>query len=142
MPAQPNSLSTGLRSLGVSDGARVEIQQLDGTPIRGFTLADCNEVFGDDVDRPVTCRSVIAPRGSRQATRAAALRATRRRPLRLSVFGVIPGWPALRDSASSGRFETQRRRDRRGNSVFPPAARASAFPFFSAAKFALVLFVL
>ena len=35
-------------------GALVEIQQPDGTPIPGFGLADCHEVFGDSVDRLVT----------------------------------------------------------------------------------------
>lgn len=33
---------------------RVELQRADGTPWPGFALADCNELFGDSVDRPVT----------------------------------------------------------------------------------------
>ena len=32
---------------------RVELQRPDGTPIPGFSLADCQEVFGDTVDRTV-----------------------------------------------------------------------------------------
>ncbi len=35
-------------------GMRVEIQRPDGQPIEGFALDDCNEVFGDSVDRVVT----------------------------------------------------------------------------------------
>ncbi len=32
---------------------RVEIQQADGSPIEGFALTDCHELFGDTVDRTV-----------------------------------------------------------------------------------------
>lgn len=32
---------------------RVEIQQPDGTPVEGFTLADCQECFGDCIELPV-----------------------------------------------------------------------------------------
>lgn len=35
-------------------GMRVELQQLDGTPIQGCSLADCDVLFGDSVDRQVT----------------------------------------------------------------------------------------
>jgi len=33
---------------------RVELQGVDGQPLPGFTAADCDEVFGDTVDRPVS----------------------------------------------------------------------------------------
>mgnify|MGYP003318227912 FL=1 len=32
----------------------VEIQQPDGRPIKGFALADCDELFGDSLDEIVT----------------------------------------------------------------------------------------
>jgi hypothetical protein len=32
---------------------QVEIQNADGTPVEGFTLADCPEVFGDEIERVV-----------------------------------------------------------------------------------------
>ena len=36
---------------------RVEIQRPDGKPFEGFALDDCNEVFGDSVDRVVTWKN-------------------------------------------------------------------------------------
>lgn len=33
---------------------RVEIQDAQGTPIPGFTLAECPDLFGDAIERPVT----------------------------------------------------------------------------------------
>lgn len=33
---------------------RVEVQDLDGTALPGFTLADCDELFGDSIDRRVS----------------------------------------------------------------------------------------
>jgi len=33
---------------------QVEVQSEDGRPLPGFTLADCEETFGDTVERPVT----------------------------------------------------------------------------------------
>ena len=35
-------------------GIRIEIQTADGKPIPGFTLDDCQETFGDAIDRTVT----------------------------------------------------------------------------------------
>jgi hypothetical protein len=35
-------------------GVKVELQRPDGTPIRGFTLADCQELIGNDIERAVT----------------------------------------------------------------------------------------
>jgi hypothetical protein len=35
-------------------GVKVELQHLDGTPIPGFTLADCQELIGNDIERAVT----------------------------------------------------------------------------------------
>jgi hypothetical protein len=34
-------------------GLRVEIQDENGTPVRGFTLSECPEMIGDDIDRVV-----------------------------------------------------------------------------------------
>ncbi|WP_337177775.1 hypothetical protein [Paludisphaera sp.] len=34
-------------------GIRVEIQRPDGTPIPGFALADCAELIGNEIERPV-----------------------------------------------------------------------------------------
>jgi hypothetical protein len=34
-------------------GVRVEIQQADGAPIPGFALADCQELIGNEIERPV-----------------------------------------------------------------------------------------
>jgi len=33
---------------------RCEIREADGTPIPGYTLAECDTIFGDDLARPVT----------------------------------------------------------------------------------------
>ena len=33
---------------------QVEIQSEDGRPLPGFTLADCEETYGDTVERPIT----------------------------------------------------------------------------------------
>jgi hypothetical protein len=35
-------------------GIRVEVQSPDGKPLEGFTLADCDELFGDTLQRTVT----------------------------------------------------------------------------------------
>ncbi|MGH2645667.1 MAG: hypothetical protein ACRDE2_17080, partial [Chitinophagaceae bacterium] len=35
----------------------VELQDLNGKPIPGFTLGDCSPVFGDTIDRLVTWKS-------------------------------------------------------------------------------------
>jgi len=41
-------------STSAAGGIRVEIQDPDGEPIPGFTLADCHEVFGDTHERTVS----------------------------------------------------------------------------------------
>ena len=38
-------------------GIRVALRRPDGSPIPGFSIADCNEVFGDTLDRAVTWKS-------------------------------------------------------------------------------------
>jgi hypothetical protein len=43
-------------STSAAGGIRVELQHLDGTAIEGFALADCQELFGDTVDRSVSWR--------------------------------------------------------------------------------------
>lgn len=35
-------------------GVRVEVQRPDGSPIPGFTLADCRELIGNEIERAVT----------------------------------------------------------------------------------------
>jgi hypothetical protein len=40
-------------STSAAGSVRVELQELDGTPIPGFTLADCPEMFGDEIERVV-----------------------------------------------------------------------------------------
>jgi len=41
-------------STSAAGAIRVEIQDADGKPIEGFSLADSSEVFGDDLERTVT----------------------------------------------------------------------------------------
>lgn len=41
-------------STSAAGGITVELQTPDGTPIEGFTEADCIELFGDTISRPVT----------------------------------------------------------------------------------------
>jgi hypothetical protein len=41
-------------STSAAGGVRVELQEPDGTPIPGHALADCDEVFGDGLARPVS----------------------------------------------------------------------------------------
>ncbi|MBN1343403.1 MAG: hypothetical protein JXQ73_12020 [Phycisphaerae bacterium] len=40
-------------STSAAGSIRVEIQDAIGHPIKGFALADCPEIFGDDLERPV-----------------------------------------------------------------------------------------
>lgn len=42
---------------GVAGEVRVELQEIEGTPLPGFALANCEPVFGDAVDRTVTWKS-------------------------------------------------------------------------------------
>jgi hypothetical protein len=41
-------------STSAAGGIRVEVQGLDGTPMPGLSLADCVELFGDELSRTVT----------------------------------------------------------------------------------------
>ena len=41
-------------STSAAGGIRVEVQDVDGKPIPGFALADCPEVFGDELQRTVS----------------------------------------------------------------------------------------
>jgi hypothetical protein len=36
---------------------RVELQHPNGTPIEGFSLADCHDIYGDAIDRPVSWKA-------------------------------------------------------------------------------------
>ena len=36
---------------------RVELQRPDGTPVKGYSLEDCHEVYGDTLDRQVVWKS-------------------------------------------------------------------------------------
>jgi len=38
-------------------GIRVEVQQADGTPVPGFSLDDCQETIGDQIERTITWTS-------------------------------------------------------------------------------------
>jgi hypothetical protein len=40
-------------STSAAGSVRVEIQNIDGQPIAGFALAECHEVYGDDLERAV-----------------------------------------------------------------------------------------
>lgn len=41
-------------STSAGGSIRVELQESDGRPVPGFSLADCDELFGDTLDRTVT----------------------------------------------------------------------------------------
>lgn len=41
-------------STSAAGSVRVELQEADGTPIPGFALDDCDELFGDSLDRAAT----------------------------------------------------------------------------------------
>jgi len=41
-------------STGAAGAIQVELQDASGSPYRGFALADCNVVFGDELARPVS----------------------------------------------------------------------------------------
>ena len=43
-------------SSSVSGSIRVEIQDESGKPVPGFRLEDCDEIFGDELDRIVSWR--------------------------------------------------------------------------------------
>lgn len=40
-------------SSSVAGGIRVELQNLDGSPIKGYSIDDCEEIFGDAIERAV-----------------------------------------------------------------------------------------
>ncbi len=40
-------------STSAAGSIRVEVQQADGSPVRGFALADCREIIGDRIERDV-----------------------------------------------------------------------------------------
>jgi len=40
-------------STSAAGAVRVELQSPDGQPLPGFALADCHEVYGDDLERAV-----------------------------------------------------------------------------------------
>jgi len=44
-------------STAAAGGIRVEVQDTDGQPIPGFTLADSVELLGDDIERAVRWKS-------------------------------------------------------------------------------------
>ena len=43
-------------STSAAGSIRVELQDSDGKPIPGFTLADCPEIYGDEIERVVSWR--------------------------------------------------------------------------------------
>jgi len=78
-------------STSAAGSVRVEVQTPDGRPLPGFALADCIEVFGDDVDRAVTWK------GGRD------LRPMAGRPVRLRLVLRDADLYALRTGASGGK---------------------------------------
>ena len=48
------SLNMGTSAAG---SIRIEIQSPDGTPLDGFSLDDCEEIFGDAIDYPVSWKT-------------------------------------------------------------------------------------
>ncbi len=44
-------------STSAAGSVRVELQKPDGQPLDGFALADCHEVYGDDLQREVHWKS-------------------------------------------------------------------------------------
>jgi hypothetical protein len=45
-------------STAAAGSLRVEIQDQTGKPIPGFALTDCNEVFGDEIDRVISWKNI------------------------------------------------------------------------------------
>ncbi len=43
-------------STSAAGSVRVEIQDVEGHPLPGFAVADCHEVYGDDLQRTVAWR--------------------------------------------------------------------------------------
>jgi hypothetical protein len=56
-------------STSAAGGIKVEFQREDGAPIPGFTLADCQELIGNDVERSVTFAAGDLSRLAGQAVR-------------------------------------------------------------------------
>jgi hypothetical protein len=50
-------------------GIRVEIQDTSGTPLPGFSLADCTELIGNEINRPVSWRGGNLPDLAKQSVR-------------------------------------------------------------------------
>jgi hypothetical protein len=42
---------------GAAGSVRIEIQDADGTPLAGFTAADCPEIIGDEIERVVAWKA-------------------------------------------------------------------------------------
>jgi len=42
---------------GAAGSVKVEVQDLDGIPLAGFTAADCPEIIGDEIDRTIAWKS-------------------------------------------------------------------------------------
>ena len=57
-------------------GVRVEVQDADGKPVPGYTLDDCAEIVGDEVDRVVTWKrgKELTPDVSKLAGQSVRLR--------------------------------------------------------------------
>lgn len=44
-------------STSAAGSVRVEVQDADGKPLPGFALADCNEIYGDEIERTVAWKA-------------------------------------------------------------------------------------
>jgi hypothetical protein len=42
---------------GAAGSVRIEITDADGMPLAGFTVADCPEIIGDEIERVVTWKA-------------------------------------------------------------------------------------
>ena len=69
---------------------RVEVQDEGGYAVPGFAMDDCHELFGDDLERPVSWRGDGDPCRAGRPSGQAALRAARRRP----ILAPLPPSPA------------------------------------------------
>ena len=43
-------------STSAAGSVRCEVQTADGAPVPGFSLEECDEIYGDDISRPVAWR--------------------------------------------------------------------------------------
>jgi hypothetical protein len=79
---------------------RVEIQEHSGRPLPGFTLSDCDEIFGDSLDRAVTWKGI--PDVSRLAGKPVRLRVVMSDADLFSIQFADRGLTAAKESNDAG----------------------------------------